>query len=586
MGSGRDKRKKVKGKVPGKGAEKTAKKTEKNSEKSTRRVERKAVGGEDDIDALLAQFKLKDAQVDEVRVLEGKAPTARVYASFVPLPSQKENEVLLFGGEWYDADRDKTHVYAEIFVYNTDKDSWRQVVSPNGPLPRTSHQAVIHKGYMYVFGGEFTSLNQEKFRHYSDLWRLSLADWRWEQLPSKGGPSARSGHRMAVYKNTLLLFGGFFDTGRETKYYNDLWAFSIEELKWEALGPQPGQPAPSARGGCQLAAAGDSLYLFGGYSVLKAEPQGEGSLAKRKAKDEDNGKGVTHDDIWCLDLKSHQWERVKKAGMAPGARTSFGMVTHKRRAVLFGGILDREGQGDKLYSELFNELYQFNFDSRRWFPMVVRPPRKQQQQQQAARQEDGAEASDSGDSGTAGSQPQHGQQPQEGIRGAAAAAAVDSGEAEQQEEAKLPPRVSPEMHAILQKAMADKSSAFHRAAVRIQSRYRGYVVRKAYTAYRLGGQISELLYSPATYGIDLSAKDMIKPRARASPMMTVLKNTLWMWGGTVEIETADVNLDDMWSLELNKLDGWRCVKENSMGEEAFKDISTDEEDSSSSDSDG
>ena len=39
-----------------------------------------------------------------------------------------------------------------------------------------------------------------------------------------------------------------------------------------------------------------------------------------------------------------QWERVKKAGMAPGARTSFAMVTHKRRAVLFGGILDREGQ--------------------------------------------------------------------------------------------------------------------------------------------------------------------------------------------------------------------------------------------------
>ena len=42
MGSGRDKRKKVKGKVPGKGAEKTAKKTEKNSEKSSRRIERKA----------------------------------------------------------------------------------------------------------------------------------------------------------------------------------------------------------------------------------------------------------------------------------------------------------------------------------------------------------------------------------------------------------------------------------------------------------------------------------------------------------------------------------------------------------------
>jgi hypothetical protein len=40
------------------------------------------------------------------------------------------------------------------------------------------------------------------------------------------------------------------------------------------------------------------------------------------------------------------------------------------------------------------------------------------------------------------------------------------------------------------------------------------ILPQAYTTYKLGGQISELLYSPATYGIDLSAKDMIKPRAR------------------------------------------------------------------------
>lgn len=45
-------------------------------------------GGEDDIDALLAAFKLKDAESEAVRVLEGRAPTPRVYASFVPIPSQ------------------------------------------------------------------------------------------------------------------------------------------------------------------------------------------------------------------------------------------------------------------------------------------------------------------------------------------------------------------------------------------------------------------------------------------------------------------------------------------------------------------
>lgn len=30
--------------------------------------------------------------------------------------------------------------------------------------------------------------------------------------------------------------------------------------------------------------------------------------------------------------------------MAPNPRTAFGLVTHKKRAVLFGGILDQEGK--------------------------------------------------------------------------------------------------------------------------------------------------------------------------------------------------------------------------------------------------
>jgi hypothetical protein len=56
---------------------------------------------------------------------------------------------------------------------------------------------------------------------------------------------------------------------------------------------------------------------------------------------------------------------------------------------------------------------------------------------------------------------------------------------------------------------------------------------QAYKTYRLGGEISELLYSPATYGLDLSSKDLIKPRARAAPMLCVLRNTMWMLGGQV-----------------------------------------------------
>ena len=36
---------------------------------------------------------------------------------------------------------------------------------------------------------------------------------------------------------------------------------------------------------------------------------------------------------------------------------------------------------------------------------------------------------------------------------------------------------------------------------------------QAYKTYRLGGKLSELLYSPAAFGIDLSHQDMPRPRA-------------------------------------------------------------------------
>jgi hypothetical protein len=51
----------------------------------------------------------------------------------------------------------------------------------------------------------------------------------------------------------------------------------------------------------------------------------------------------------------------------------------------------------------------------------------------------------------------------------------------------------------------------------------------------------------------------------------VTGNTLWLLGGIVEVGDAEVTLDDMWCLDLAKLDGWQLLKENSSaGEEALK----------------
>jgi hypothetical protein len=41
--------------------------------------------------------------------------------------------------------------------------------------------------------------------------------------------------------------------------------------------------------------------------------------------------------------------------------------------------------------------------------------------------------------------------------------------------------------------------------------------------------------------------------------------------------------DDVWSLNLTKLDGWKPIKENTAGEDAFRELSDSEWESNSQD---
>lgn len=80
---------------------------------------------------------------------------------------------MLFGGECWDKATGKIHVYGDIYTYETVKQKWTHVKSP-GPQPRSACSAAVHKGHLYMFGGEFTSPNQQKFKHFRcDHLRLS-----------------------------------------------------------------------------------------------------------------------------------------------------------------------------------------------------------------------------------------------------------------------------------------------------------------------------------------------------------------------------------------------------------------------------
>lgn len=52
---------------------------------------------------------------------------------------------------------------------------------------------------------------------------------------------------------------------------------------------------------------------------------------------------------------------------------------------------------------------------------------------------------------------------------------------------------------------------------------------------------------------------IVKPCGRINSCMVVGKDTLYIYGGMMEIKDREITLDDLYALNLSKLDEWRCI---------------------------
>ncbi|KAL9999558.1 putative kelch-type beta propeller [Helianthus debilis subsp. tardiflorus] len=502
-------------KKPGKGKEKTERKTAKAEEKKARR-ESKKVSPEDDIDAILLSIQKEEAKKKEIHVEENAprpSPRSNCSLNINPL---KETEMILYGGEFYNGT--KTYVYGDLYRYDVNKGDWKLVSSPNSPPPRSAHQAVAWKNYLYIFGGEFTSPNQERFHHYKDFWMLDLKTNQWEQLNYKGCPSPRSGHRMVLYKHKLVVFGGFYDTLREVRYFNDLYVFDLDTFKWQEIKLTPGCLWPSARSGFQLFVHQDDIYLYGGYSK---------EISSDKNSSE---KGIVHSDMWVLDPKTWVWNKVKKGGMPPGPRAGFSMCVHKNRAVLYGGVVDMETEGDVLMSLFLNELYGFQLDIHRWYPLELRKEKSTKDKIKKIKNEETHAPSDNSDD------------PME---------VVTNDEDENMD------------------CDIDDISSSMEKNIRVNG------TEAAVKSNSKTHDSNSKVLTPCS-----TLEEVVKPCGRINASMVVGKDTLYIYGGMMEIRDQEITLDDLYALNLSKLDEWKCLIPASESEwvEASEDDEEDDDD--------
>lgn len=390
----KDKKSKVadkKARVAAKTEKKTAQKEKKSKNKPGKDVDSDAES-EADLDAVLAEYAKQQEAFLKVSEAVSQPPSARASATLIGSPVN-DNELFLFGGEYFNGQH--ARFWNDLFIYNINRDEWKLVTSPNSPLPRSGHswtRGGNDRG-IYLFGGEFSSPKQGTFYHYNDFWRLEPSSREWSKLEvsKKGGPPARSGHRLTYFKNYIILFGGFQDTSQQTKYLADLWLYNTDDFSWHQPVLPPASAKPDARSSFSFLPHEQGAVLYGGYSRVKTAATGN-----RGTKGSGGGSGpqhavlkpMVHQDTWFLritpppaeappnTLPTVRWERRKRPANPPApTRAGATMAHHRGRGLQFGGVHDVEESEEGIDSEFFNTLFALNIERNRYFSLALRRPR-------------------------------------------------------------------------------------------------------------------------------------------------------------------------------------------------------------------
>jgi N-acetylneuraminic acid mutarotase len=118
-------------------------------------------------------------------------------------------------------------------VYDSTVAEWKQLQVTNGPIARVDTAIVKqNEDIFYIMGGRSykTSLN--------DLWKYDVTQNIWTEIQVKSSelPESRSQHCLALYRNVLVIVGGFSKSNKQLT--TDVWSIDLAKLEWWKISPK------------------------------------------------------------------------------------------------------------------------------------------------------------------------------------------------------------------------------------------------------------------------------------------------------------------------------------------------------------
>lgn len=215
----------------------------------------------------------------------------------------------------------------DIYRYNVRQRTWILVEPTSGHVPsaRSGSKAVVCRDSIFFFGG-YTKKDGD---YFNDLFEFNIPRAYWSRIDVSNRPSVRTDHSCVVYEANLFIFGGFDGRSR----FQDLHQYSIDNREWSEI--PPADNVPMGRFGHSAVVYHSEMFVFGGW----------------------NGHD-TLDDLYEFSMTTSQWYSVPGRGDVPPSRYRHSAVVYGCCMFIFGGVDKRQAR--------FADLCEFNFDSRSW----------------------------------------------------------------------------------------------------------------------------------------------------------------------------------------------------------------------------
>ncbi len=185
----------------------------------------------------------------QVRMYIDVQPSPRAYASMTY--DSQSKKIILFGGEGIFG------VYADTWVFDTQKKTWEPVFPKQVPPPRCAHAMIAHDGMVYVCGGfkargSLAYVTGLWMRMNADVWRYSVKENTWTAI-NRGEESKKGERFQPIYTATIN------PDENKLSWHGDVIVYRKVKATDSGTIPLPGNDIGTAK----LAVAPDTIQIRG-----------------------------------------------------------------------------------------------------------------------------------------------------------------------------------------------------------------------------------------------------------------------------------------------------------------------------------